>query len=139
MRAASLATLPDRFAGSANTHGASVRRRYGVGGAVSEASAGFPHVVNVALPLLRRNVAPADVLLALLAVVDDTCTLHRGGRAGARLAQAGARAAIRAGGTATPAGRSQLRLLDATLVAHNISPGGCADLLAAGLFVAAGG
>lgn len=136
-RAATLARLPDRFARREGTHGTIAGRRFGTGGAKAEAAAGFPHVVTVALPLLRRGVAPADVLLALLAVVDDTCVLYRGGIAAAQVAQAGARETLRAGGTVTPAGQAGLRALDAALVARNISPGGCADLLAAGLFLAA--
>jgi triphosphoribosyl-dephospho-CoA synthase len=136
-RAAALAALPDRFARRDSSHGAIVARRYGTGGAMAEARAGFPNVMKVALPLLRRSVAPADVMLALLAVVDDTCVLHRGGPAGARFAQTGARVALRSGGTSTRAGLAKVRVLDAAFVAHNISPGGCADLLAAGLFLAA--
>lgn len=134
--AAQLAALPDRFSRTQQSNGAVVARRYHAGGARDEARRGFPHVMTLALPLLRGRVAPPDVLLALLAVVDDTCVLHRGGRAGARLVKAGARAVLRAGGVATLRGAARVRALDAALVARNISPGGCADLLAAGIFLA---
>jgi triphosphoribosyl-dephospho-CoA synthase len=134
-RAAAFARLPDRFAPRTATHGARAARCYGIGGATAEAGAGFPAVLTVALPRLRAGVAPADVLLALIASVDDSCVFHRGGPSAARFARLGAGAVLRAGGTATAAGRTALARLDAAFIARNISPGGCADLLAAGLFL----
>ncbi len=80
--AGKLARLHDRFAGYEPSHGRTVQQRYGAGGARAEAAAGFPHVISVALPALRAGAPQADVLLELLARVDDTCLLHRGGPAG---------------------------------------------------------
>jgi triphosphoribosyl-dephospho-CoA synthase len=118
-------------------------RRYGVAGARGEARRGFPHVVGVALPALRaareagrtERLARLDALIALIAHVDDTCLLHRGGRAALRDAQAGARAVLAVGGNATAAGRRAVRSLEAALLRHNASPGGSADLFAAALFL----
>ena len=112
-------------------------------GARGEARNGFPHVVGVALPALRaareaggsERLARLDALVALIANVDDTCLLHRGGRAALRDAQTGARAVLDAGGSATAAGRRALRSLEAALLRHNAAPGGSADLLAAALFL----
>ncbi len=134
-RAGALARIPDRFAPAGASHGTLVARRYGASGARGEAAAAFPHVVRLALPLVRRGCARADVLLALLARIDDTCVLHRGGPGALASARAGAVAALRAGGTTTRHGLARTRALDATLVARNVSPGGCADLLAAALFL----
>ncbi|GAC1301343.1 MAG: triphosphoribosyl-dephospho-CoA synthase [Vulcanimicrobiaceae bacterium] len=134
-RAGAFARLADRFAPPGASHGASVARRYGASGARGEAAADFPHVVELALPLVRRGRARADVLLALLARVDDTCVLHRGGPDALAYARTGAIAALRAGGTSTRRGLARTRALDAALVARNVSPGGCADLLAAALFL----
>jgi triphosphoribosyl-dephospho-CoA synthase len=67
--------------------------------------------------------------------VDDTCLLHRGGRAALWDAKTGARAVLAAGGNATAAGRHALQSLEAALLRHNASPGGSADLLAAALFL----
>jgi len=138
-----VAAFPDRYAPTEISHGCLVTRCYGVVGARGEARRGFPHVVGVALPALRtareagcsERLARLDALVALIANVDDTCLLHRGGRAALRDAQTGARAMLDAGGNATVTGRRALRSLEAALLHDNASPGGSADLLAAALFL----
>ena len=139
-----VAAFPDRYAPPEASHGSLAATRYGVAGARGEARHGFPHVVGVALPALRarpragrsERVARLDALVALIAHVDDTCLLHRGGRAALRAAQerspSGAR---RSAAHATAAGRRALRSLEAACWCHNASPGGSADLLAAALFL----
>jgi triphosphoribosyl-dephospho-CoA synthase len=125
------------------THGYIVQQRFAILGAKAEAQQGFPHVINVALPVLRRrraegadeNSARIDCLLTLIGALDDTCLLYRGGRAGLAIAQTGARAVLEAGGFATKCGRQKLLELDQKLVAMHLSPGGSADLLAATLFL----
>jgi triphosphoribosyl-dephospho-CoA synthase len=142
-QAARIAAFPDRYAPPQDSHGARACRRYGVGGARGEACAGFPHVVNIGLPALwaaRANgadetCARLDALLAIMASLDDTCLLHRGGLPALEAAQSGARAVLAAGGSGKPAGWRALLRLDAELLARNASPGGCADLLAACLFL----
>ena len=104
-------------------------------GARGEAASGFPHVVGVALPALYAGQALPDVFLRLVATVDDTCVLHRGGSEARTIAQRGARTALRAGGCKTAQGRSSIRALERALIARNASPGGCADLLAAAVFL----
>jgi triphosphoribosyl-dephospho-CoA synthase len=136
-------SFPDRCAPPEASHGSLVARRYGVAGARGEARRGFPNVVDVALPVLRatreaghpERLARLDALIALIAHVDDTCLLHRGGRPALRAAQAGARAVMAVGSNATAAGRRAARSLEMTLLRHNASPGGSADLLAAALLL----
>ena len=70
-----------------------------------------------------------------MATVDDTCVLYRGGRSGLRTVQRGAARVLRAGGPGTPRGRRLLDALDQRLTAARLSPGGCADLLAAAIFL----
>jgi triphosphoribosyl-dephospho-CoA synthase len=138
-----VASFPDRYAPPEASHGSLVTRRYGVAGARGEARRGFPHVVGVALPALRaareaehpERLARLDMLIALIAHVDDTCLLYRGGRAALRDAQAGARAVLAVGGNVTVEGRRAVRSLEMALLRHNASPGGSADLLAAALFL----
>ena len=138
-----VASFPDRGAPTEVSHGSLVTRRYGVAGARGEARRGFPNVVGGALPALRatreagrpERLARLDALIGLIAHVDDTCLLHRGGHPALRDAQAGARAVIAVGGNATAAGRRAARSLEMTLLRHNASPGGSADLLAAALFL----
>ena len=138
-----VASFPDRGASTEVSHGSLVARRYGVAGARGEARRGFPNVVGTALPALRatreaghpERLARLDALIALIARVDDTCLLHRGGRAALKDAQAGARAVLAVGGNVTAAGRRAVRSLETALLRHNASPGGSADLLAAALFL----
>ena len=144
--AARIARLPDRFAPRVPSNGSRVCERYGVPGARGEAQAGFPHVVEIGLPALQRareqrvaeTHAQLDALMAIMAHLPDTCLLHRGGRAALDAAQAGARAVIEAGGTSTAAGWRALQVLDADLLERWASPGGCADLFAACLFLDGG-
>jgi len=140
---ADIARIEDRFAPHRPSNGERVLRQYGGRGARGQAEDGFPHVVGVALPALRaarRNAqsettARLDALLAVMATLDDTCLLHRGGERALSVAQAGARDALSAGGSSTPDGHRRLLELDASLLSLNASPGGAADLLAAALFL----
>jgi triphosphoribosyl-dephospho-CoA synthase len=143
--AAAIARFEDRFAPSpeALSHGARVIQRFGVAGARGQAADGFPHVLEAGLPALHRSRANGasedearlDALLAIIATLDDTCLLHRGGRIALEAAQSGARGVLQAGGTAQPQGRAALARLDLLLNELNASPGGAADLLAATLFL----
>jgi triphosphoribosyl-dephospho-CoA synthase len=118
-------------------------RDYDVGGARGQAQAGFPHVVDIALPELDRSrqrgdsetAARLNALLAVMASLDDTCVLARGGRAALAEVQNGARLVLTDGGAAQLDGRRRLKALDRRLVELHVSPGGAADLLAAALFL----
>jgi len=143
-RAGALARLHDPAApASTGNKGETVRRIYGVGGARGQAEAAFPHVTDVALPMLHASRARGDsetaaqlnALLAVMADLDDTCLLARGGPAALAAAQHGAKAVLYAGGAGTDTGRADLRKLDADLLARGVSPGGAADLLAATLLL----
>ncbi len=142
--AARIARHPDaQCPDAAASHGARAVRRYGVAGARGQACSGFPHVLRWGLPMLRGRLAAGarpeharlDALLAIMAELDDTCLLHRGGVAALRAAQHGARRVLALGGSAEPAGHAALLALDAELLARNASPGGSADLLSASLFL----
>ena len=113
-----------------DTHGGQALRRYGASGARGEALAGFPHARRACAVLDRRG--PLAALLMLLAEVEDTNLLHRGGRQGLRFVQEQA-AAILAG--PEDALIPRLEALSDACVARNLSPGGCADLLALALLL----
>jgi triphosphoribosyl-dephospho-CoA synthase len=134
-RAGEFARLHDRFAPVTASNGRVASTRYHVDGARGEAASGFPHVVRIGLPALRAGYPLPDVFLRLVATVEDTCVLHRGGRAAQDVARSGARKALRAGGSGTLAGLASIRDLERGLLAHNASPGGCADMLAATLLL----
>lgn len=144
MRAGALARLHDpHMPAVTGNKGALACLQHGVGGARAQAMQGFPHVTRVALPALRaargrgatEDAARLDALLAVMAQLDDTCLLVRGGRDALDTAQQGARDVLAAGGTASEPGRRMLERLDAALLARRISPGGAADLLAAALLL----
>ena len=144
-QAAVIARFDDRFAPAPSeiSNGARVVQRFGVAGARGQAAEGFPHVHEAGLPALHRSRANGatedearlDALLAIIATLDDTCLLHRGGQVALEAAQTGAREALQAGGAARPQGRAALARLDQRLTELNASPGGAADLLAATLFL----
>lgn len=143
-RAGAIARCPDRFAPThTGNKGEAACRNYGVGGARAQAQAGFPSVIEVALPQLRRSrqqgshemAARLDCLLALIAQLDDTCVLSRGGTAALAAVQDGAAQVLAAGGTGRAGGKRALRKLDELMLGLNVSPGGAADLLAAALFL----
>jgi triphosphoribosyl-dephospho-CoA synthase len=141
--AAAIARLPDRGGLNIVTHGVIVRNRYGVAGARGEACRGFPHVIRLGLPTLRKQrkagfreeVCRLDALLAIMSRLDDTCLLYRGGIDALNVAKARARAVLLAGGYGSSQGRMEASDLDRELSARRISPGGSADLLAATIFL----
>ena len=139
--AARIARLPTVALPSAS-HGATMCSRYAVHGARGEAQGAFPHVCNVALPALRsarsrygdESTARLQALIALIAKIDDTCLLYRGGAEALAFAQRGARLVLDQH-IDTEDGQRALAELDRGLLARNASPGGSADLLAATLLL----
>ena len=113
-----------------NTHGMAVAARHQVGGARSEALAGFP-TARKAAALLREN-DPLAALLWLMAHTEDTNLYHRGGAAGAAFVKERSAAIL----AAPPEQRIALtQSLDDALIDRWLSPGGSADLLALALFL----
>jgi triphosphoribosyl-dephospho-CoA synthase len=141
--AAEIASFDDSHVSRRLSHGQAVAKRFGVSGARGEARKGFPHVIDIGLPMLRtkraahvpEQIARLDALLSIMAQLDDTCVLHRGGEAALRTTKNGAAAVIRSGGAGSSPGQQRLRLMDLRLLELGVSPGGSADLLAATLFL----
>ena len=125
------------------THGQIVAEKFGVTGARGEAINGFPHIVEIGLPTLRarrrahasESIARLDALLSIMAQLDDTCLLYRGGKLALQAAKQGAAAVIDAGGAGSVRGQELLSELDQRLHEFRVSPGGSADLLAGTLFL----
>lgn len=127
-----------------HSHGSAVRRRFHAGGARTEAANGFPSVYRIGLPALRKvahavpedtEAARVEACFALIASVEDTNLLHRGGFDGLRFAHDAARRFIDAGGVTAPVWRRRAQSIHDSFVARRLSPGGSADLLAMTLFV----
>ncbi len=129
---------------SCSTAGGRVYRAYGLTGIRGEAERGFPAVQSFGMPVLRRarqaglgtDASGLQVLLSLMTGVEDTNVAARGGLAGLRYSQAEACRALSAGGVYTAAGMGCIKKINIDFVSRNLSPGGCADLLAATLFLA---
>ncbi|PNE70303.1 hypothetical protein A8H38_31510 [Burkholderia thailandensis] len=81
--------------------------------------------------------ARVQACFALIAVLDDTNLLHRGGRDGLDFAQRAAREFLATGGVGALDWRARAAAAHRAFVARRLSPGGAADLLAMSLFVAA--
>lgn len=126
------------------SHGLSVARRYGTGGARQEAAAGFPAALEVGLPAYRHalsatgdgELAAVQALFALISELDDTNLLWRGGRSGLAHGRQAAAGFLAAGGVFAADWRAYAAAIDADFVARNLSPGGSADLLGVTLFLA---
>ena len=124
---------------SLHSHGTKALRRFGAGGARAQAAGGFPHAIEVGLPALRlgRRLKPDDPeaarvqsFFAILASIEDTNLLYRGGAAGLRYAQETAAGFLGLGGVEQPDWREVAATVHHAFVARHLSPGGCADLLA---------
>ena len=137
-----LALIPDHQIHEAS-HGDLVSARYNVTGARGEAQSGFPHILNSALPTLRKqrlagipeSAVRIDALLSIMATLQDTCILYRRGPSALQAVQQLSQSLLTAGGCSTLEGQHQLRQLDQLATNLHISPGGAADLLACTLFL----
>jgi triphosphoribosyl-dephospho-CoA synthase len=136
-----LATLP---AAAQLSHGLVVARRYGSGGARQEAAAGFPAALELGLPAYRRilaatgdgELAAVQALFALMAGLEDTNLLWRGGRDGLAHGRRAAGEFLAAGGVFASDWRDHAAAIDQDFIARRLSPGGSADLLGVTLFLA---
>lgn len=122
------------------TAGKRCYREYGLKGVRGEAESGFSSVINHGLPAfqnalndgLSANDAGVYALLCLIANVGDTALYHRGGAIGADFAVGAVKALLSCGEFPTP---EAVEALDDAFVERNLSPGGCADLLAVTYFL----
>jgi triphosphoribosyl-dephospho-CoA synthase len=129
--------------GAAASNGAVVRARHAAPGAREQAAAGFPAIFELALPTLRRTLASGrglrcariDTLFTLMAALSDTNVYHRGGVEGARIVRDTSLRFLARGGTAAADWEDDAVAAHRRFVAHRLSPGGAADLLAATGFV----
>lgn len=125
------------------TAGQRLYQQLGLTGARGEAEAGYPLVINHALPhyltLLDQGLDPElallDTLLLLMAINGDTNVASRGGE-GACAGYSARRKHYCKGGIRTPADLDYLRQFDRECIERNLSPGGSADLLILTWFLA---
>ncbi len=113
---------------------------HGIGGIRKEAADGFPSVVHYSWPILANaldrgydwNQAGAMAILNLMAYVTDTNMVKRSSLEEQRAMQEKIRAMLEAPEGVTS---GQVLALDQEFIEKNLSPGGCADLLALTYFL----
>jgi triphosphoribosyl-dephospho-CoA synthase len=126
------------------SHGLVVAQRYGAGGARHEAATGFPAARQIGLPTYRTTLAATgdpmraelQTLFALIAALEDTNLLWRGGPAGLAYARQRADTFLQAGGVLAADWQTTARDIENDFNARRLSPGGSADLLGVTLFLA---
>lgn len=120
------------------TNGKRLYKKYGVTGIRGELEAGLPSVKKIGLPMLERHLgngktleyAGARALVAMIAEGKDTNLLARGGAVYSDLAQSKADHLLN-----WAFRQADIEKLDAWFIENNLSPGGCADLLAVCYFL----
>ena len=125
---------------NARTAGERAYLAQGLTGARGEAAQGFPGILNCALPALESaleagrsmNDAGAIALLHLIARGTDTNMVARGGPERAKKAAEDCAQLLRR--SPLPE-MEEIARLDLEFIGENLSPGGCADLLAAAFFL----
>ena len=134
-------SLADFKATTPDTEGLRCYQEHALYGARGEAAQGFPSAMECALPALQLwlkrgadfNRASVAALLHLIGQIDDTNMIHRGGvlEARRRRLEAAELYDILTVDTIIPTATA----LDESYIRANLSPGGCADMLAVSLFL----
>lgn len=125
------------------THGEMIYRKYGSMGVRGEAAFGYQTVQKIALPELYKGMALSEdfervklqTLLKLMANVEDSNIISRSNPARLAQVQNMAKEFCEAGGAYRKDTFDILKKWDEKFIEWNISPGGCADLLAISLFM----
>lgn len=126
------------FRKTGDTVGYRLYTQKGIRGIRGQVAAGLPAVADLGLPAYRscmdkgmgKNAAGVHTLLNLIANVEDTNMISRGGMEGAKAGAEKCADLLASGYTL-----SQVEALDDWFIERNLSPGGCADLLAAVYFI----
>lgn len=114
------------------THGSEVFEKYGAVGARGEAENGFPNARKAYQVMKEHNAYAA--LLTLMSTVADTNVLHRGGDESLNFLKRESINILKYSSNADEQINALLQL-DKECIKHNISPGGCADMLAMALLL----
>lgn len=123
-----------------DSHGEKLYSRYGITGVRGQAEQGFPAVLQMGLPVLEKglqtglslNDAGCAALLSLLTITQDTNLIHRCSLEEQKKLCREIEALL----SRHPyPNREILEQLDDRFIDKNLSPGGCADLLALSYFL----
>ena len=132
-----------QFKNSKDTHGQKNLCTYGSRGIRGEAADGYPSVINLALPVIRQgkkegrywNLVKIQTLFTLMSQVEDGNILSRCRREGLKEVQKLSQEFLLTGGAYSQGAMEELIKLDTYFIHKNYSSGGCADLLAASVFL----
>ncbi len=125
---------------SEKTKGEKIYLEYGLKGARGEVENGFESVLYTALPMYEKaladgfseNDSAVYSLLSLIALGKDTNMIARGGKEKADYYSLKVREKIE--GCNYPS-MEEIKIIDKFFIDENLSPGGCADLLATSIFM----
>lgn len=127
-----------------NTAGQKIFKKYGIAGARGEAENGFRSVRLIALPILEELSGQHSeeqiylhILMSLVAYTNDTNIISRKDMKGLIFAQDIAKYYLDSGSVFNDHNLMRLKGVDNLFILNNISPGGCADLLAITLYLKA--
>ena len=115
--------------------------RYGIKGIRGEAEAGYPTVMQIGVPALKKSQGTTmqrllDTFMHIVAQTEDTNLIKRAGRHDVvEEAHQQAKRYLELGGTQTQAGRDYLARLNQEYLLNNYSLGGSADLLILTIFI----
>ncbi|RQD67344.1 MAG: triphosphoribosyl-dephospho-CoA synthase CitG [Tindallia sp. MSAO_Bac2] len=120
------------------THGENLYIKYGLTGIRGEVEKGLPSVREIGYPVFKNavsngmgiNDAMVHTLLHLFSHVEDTTVASRVGIEGLKKCREASQEVLEKGGMQSNEGRRAALELDRYFIKQNISPGGCADLLA---------
>lgn len=120
------------------TDGLKLYAAHGIRGIRGEAASGFFSVREYALPIMQKLISDGEyskndiylqALLHLMMNVVDTNVVSRCGIEAIEYVKSSVRNVLSMGGALSLHGREELFRMDEDFTKHNISPGGCADLL----------
>lgn len=125
------------------SHGERNLKAYGSAGIRGEAIYGYPSVRNLALPVLRQGIArnknwnliKLQTLFCLMSEVEDSNIISRHNPEILFQVHTEAKEFLKQGGAYGKAAVEKLLIMDRDYIHRNISAGGCADLLAATIFI----
>ncbi len=131
------------YTGDAVSHGEKNLKKYGTAGVRGEALRGYPAVVNLAVPVLQKgrteerdwNRIKLQTLFTLMSEVEDSNVISRHDPETLCQVKAEAKVFLDNGGAYAEDAVEKLCRMDLDYTKRNISSGGCADLLAAAIFL----
>ena len=126
-----------------NTHGRKAVNKYHVTGIIKEAADGYPVIFDIALPTLiytikntnNWNSSLIQTFFEILSVLNDTNMLYRGGKNALSFAKKEAESFLNSGGVFSENWYNKAETIHKKFIEKNLSPGGCADLLACTIFI----